>query len=192
MKKIRTLFLISSIMGAISSILCVFSYLEVKEFNKGTIYEISSLISLIASIVITILYIKLLTYKNETALEKKWILISISVCSLLTPILVMFMTFATINSISNYLFEKRMKQSQIILLRPQTNIKNANIFQDLNSNEVKANIIAKEYKKLKDLRDGKIISEEEYEKSRNELLSKIGIDPSNIEEIDATKNENLN
>ena len=181
MKKIKRLFMISIIVGIISIGLSIYSLLNMEKlFQVNDYYKISTITSLITSIIVTIMYIYFFICKVETALKKKCLLVIISICSLFSPIILLIMNFITLNNIAGYTFDKKMKQASMIYIKPQVNLSN----NSFNQSDLNATFIAKEYKRIKNLREQNLITEEEYQKLRQVLLSKIGLDSSEVEEID--------
>ena len=181
MKKIKRLFIISIIVGIVSMVISVLSYFNAENlFRDSEFYKLSAIFSFVTSALITAIYVYLALCKGEKAIQKKGMLVLLSICSLFSPIILLIMNFITINAITGYIFDKRIKQSSMIYIRPQVSLNERNF----NQNDLNATLLAKEYKRLKTLREQNAISEEEYQKMRNILLSKIGLDASEVEEID--------
>lgn len=182
MKKIKKLFIISIIIGIFSIVVNAIGYFLFSQNNDNSsmLNQITCLISFISSTMITVIYIRLCLYKGEEALEKKWLLIALSILSLFGSILLLAMNFFVINAISNYVFEKRMKQVNLVLQNDKVCDKSS--YETTQSIDEKAEILAREYKRLKELKDNNLINEKEYEEMKQDILTKIGLNSSQIEE----------
>lgn len=182
MKKIKRILLISIFICIISLPVAMVRYMYYKNIADES-NQLYSLISAVVSFCDLLIYIYLYFQKGDAVVTKRaWIIVLI-IISLLGSLIIVIMNMFLINAINNYNFDKQFAYIKYVKENQMQNQNNENSYEE---SDTVANMIAKEYKRINYLKENNLITEQEYQKHKEEILSRIGLDSSQIEEDNIT------